>query len=215
MTSLLLAIALSLPCAPPVIELPTEVKAEPGDFIQVPASTSGKSVKWVPLDPGLSLFPTELLKDTRIAVVIAKTPGRYRLLALTCAGDELADPAITTIIVGEGDVLGRAIQTAYGQEMAEDKAELAKALAALYRQAAQDAFLRQPHTWGQLYKAMTDAAGTLGVSGKIKKVQTAIAAELVAKLPSKDAFERGLDEAGRQQAAEVFTRISKALESCR
>ena len=62
------------------LKLPAEVKGAPAEFLRVPADTDGKVVRWIVLDKGLSLFPTDLLKDTRTAVVVAREPGRYRLL---------------------------------------------------------------------------------------------------------------------------------------
>jgi len=89
-----------LAAAPPDLTLPREVSAEPGSFVVVPATTSGKTVSWKSIDPGLNLFPSALLKDTKTAVVIASKPGRYRLLAVTAAGDEVSEIAETVVVVG-------------------------------------------------------------------------------------------------------------------
>ncbi len=101
MNTLFFLALLSLPGAAPELKLPAEVKAEPAEFARVPAETTGKQVKWISLDRGLALFPVDLLKDSRTAVVTARNPGRYRLLAVTAAGDEISDPAICTVVVGE------------------------------------------------------------------------------------------------------------------
>lgn len=82
------------------LKLPAEVKGETGDFITVKAETEGAEVRWVAVDVGLKLFPVELLRDTRTAVVISQTAGRYRLLAYTCVDKKLSDPAITMVVVG-------------------------------------------------------------------------------------------------------------------
>ena len=82
------------------ITLPAEVKGEPGAFLSVPATTDGKVVRWVAMDAGLNLFPVELLKDSKTAVVIG-AKGRYRLLAYTAVGDVPSSPAICTVIIGE------------------------------------------------------------------------------------------------------------------
>jgi hypothetical protein len=83
------------------IKLPAEIRGSPAEFIRVAADTDGKIVRWLVLDKGLSLFPAELLKDTRTAVVVAREPGRYRLLAVTASGDVPSEPVICTIIVGD------------------------------------------------------------------------------------------------------------------
>lgn len=92
------------PCAAPELKVPAEVKAEPAEFARVSAETTGKTVKWVSLDKGLALFPADLLKDSRTAVVIARNPGRYRLLAITANGDEISEPAMCVVVVGDAPV---------------------------------------------------------------------------------------------------------------
>jgi hypothetical protein len=87
--------------AGPALELPREAAGQPGDFVKVAAKTDGKAVRWVALDPGLNVFPVELLKDSKTAVVTAQKPGRYRLLAYTAAGDDPSDPAVCTVVIGD------------------------------------------------------------------------------------------------------------------
>ena len=82
------------------LTLPAEVKGDPGTFLSVPAATDGKAVRWVSLDAGLNLFPVELLKDSRTAVV-SGPKGRYRLLAYTAKGDVPSAPAICVVVIGE------------------------------------------------------------------------------------------------------------------
>lgn len=100
-TLAVLLVAATASAAPPTLELPAEVKGDPGAFVQVPAKTTGKTVQWKSIDPGLNLFPVELLKDTKTAVVTAAKPGRYRIIAVTAAGDELSPFAETVVVVGE------------------------------------------------------------------------------------------------------------------
>lgn len=102
---LALAVSASLSlAAPPSLELPKEVTGDPGAFVQVPAKTDGKHVSWKAIDAGLNLFPTELLKDTKTAVVTAARPGRYRLIAVTAAGDEVSPFAETLVVIGNAPI---------------------------------------------------------------------------------------------------------------
>lgn len=98
-------IALLLACGgwSQTVKLPAEVKAEPGAFVKVPAELpdGGKEVRWYSPDKGLQVFPVELLKDSKTAVVIANAPGRYRLVAWTAKGDVPSDPAVCVVIVGD------------------------------------------------------------------------------------------------------------------
>ncbi len=210
------AVALSLlmlaPASAPDLKVPARASGAPADFVQVAAETTGKVVKWVALDPGLSVFPAALLKDSRTAVVSARAPGTYRLMAVTCAADEMSEPAVCLVVISDGDALARSVQRAYEDDDDPDKAKAAQSLATLYRQAAADPFLKSCKTWGSLQGAMADAAAILGCAGKARKVQAAVGEELRSRLPAKDASEREIDDAGRKLAAEVFLRVSKALE---
>src|SRR5882724_3077458 len=63
----------------PVITLPAEVKGDPATFIIVtPTSSTGDDIAWFPMDPGISLLPTDLLVRHDIAVVMANKAGKYR-----------------------------------------------------------------------------------------------------------------------------------------
>lgn len=88
---------------PPFVKLPAEVAATSGTFIVVTAESNGKTIRWVPLDAGLSMIPTDLLRDTKTAICMA-AKGRYRLLAYTALADESSVPSIVTIIVDAAPV---------------------------------------------------------------------------------------------------------------
>lgn len=82
------------------ITLPGEVSGSVSAFISVNAQTDGDTVKWLALDPGLNVFPAELLRSTKSTVVSASKAGRYRLICWTAKGDVPSDAAHTVIIVG-------------------------------------------------------------------------------------------------------------------
>lgn len=82
------------------LTLPATVEGEVGAFISVPSETEGTVVQWVVIDPGINLFPSTLLKDTKTAVVTSPRKGRYRLLAYTAIEGVPSEPAITTVVVG-------------------------------------------------------------------------------------------------------------------
>lgn len=87
--------------APPVVTVPQEVAGEPAAFVVVKATTTGKWVKYVPLDGGLSVFPSDLLADKTVTVVVASKPGRYRVLAYS-GNDDGGAEAVTTVVIGGG-----------------------------------------------------------------------------------------------------------------
>ena len=86
--------------APPEIKLPDTLKGNVAEFIVVRADTDGQTVIFYPLDPGLQVFPAELLADRRATVVTAARTGKYRLLAYTGNQDGPSKPAVTVIVVG-------------------------------------------------------------------------------------------------------------------
>ncbi len=201
------------------------MKGEPAAFISIKAETTGKTVRWIALDSGLNLFPVDLLKDTKTAVVSSAKAGRYRLLAVTAAGDEPSDPKICTIIVGNAPTppppdnpdnppnpyneLTKAIKTAWSGETATDKSKHAKALAALYRQAP--TVLDQVQTAGQLYATLRTSADALLPKDAIGKVRLAIADELKKVLPADPQIV--LSDMNKQQARSVFTELATILEA--
>lgn len=96
-----LILAASALAVPPTLTLPTEVKGDVTAFIKIPAVTTGKTVQWVAIDPGLNVFPIDQLKDTKTAIVTSARAGRYRMLAYTALADEVSEPAICVVVVGQ------------------------------------------------------------------------------------------------------------------
>jgi hypothetical protein len=84
----------------PSIALPDAVSGTKGAFIKVRAETNGSEVRWVAVTPGLNVFPSELLKDSRVTVVTASENGSYVLMAYTALHDMPSDPAYTTVTIG-------------------------------------------------------------------------------------------------------------------
>ena len=85
----------------PDILLPDTIKAQVGAFVPITAQTKGDVVKFVALDPGLSVFPANLLSDKKTTVVVATKNGSYRILAYTSINNIPTDPAFTTVIIGD------------------------------------------------------------------------------------------------------------------
>ena len=84
------------------LEVPAEVRGTPGAFIRIDAKTDGKVVKWRAVDPGLNVFPSDLLKSTTSTVVTGQA-GRYRLWAVSALGDVPSDPAVCVVVIGDPD----------------------------------------------------------------------------------------------------------------
>lgn len=202
------------------LKLPDKVTGEPGEFIRVPATTSGKVVKWVVLDKGLNLFPVDLLKDSKTAVVTAKEKGTYRLMAYTALADDASDPAITKVVVGGEDVkpppppdvsaLGKVLKAAY--DTAPDVAAL-KALTDLYATwatAVLDEKKTKVDTWLDLMNALRASVAITSIGDKIKPVREALAKHAATKVPSDQNTAMTAEE--RKKASALFTEIATALK---
>jgi hypothetical protein len=206
------------------VKLPAEVKGEAGAFIKVPAETDGKEVRWYSPDKGLQVFPVELLRDSKTAVVTG-AKGRYRLIAWTAKGDVPSDPAICTVIIGDvppgpgpvppdpTDPLTKTLQAAFDKESAADKAALKASLTALYRQASEVTNKPEIVTWGQLFTVIKTASGTLGTLGKLPTLQAAVGEELKKVFPTDAAKTMTTDD--RVLAAQTFKRLATAMEGVR
>lgn len=218
---------ISLPCHAVELKLPERVEGAPATFISVKAETLGKVVKWKALDPGLSVFPAELLKDSKTAVVVAATKGKYRLLAVTAAADEPSEPAITIIDTTGGkptpptppdgptppdpvvpDALVKAIQSAYAGTRDPEALE---GLKAFYAEAGDADFLASIKTWKHLHDTLGSAAAKLGIKGKLPAVQGILAGEMKkAGFKSADSTE-SLDANAREQILKTFSTFARAL----
>jgi len=84
------------------IKLPAKIEGKPGEFLKIPADTTGAIVRWRVIDPGLNLFPMELLRDTKTAVAVALAPGKFRVLAWTSIKDVPTDAVECVVVVSSG-----------------------------------------------------------------------------------------------------------------
>lgn len=157
------------------LTVPVQVTGQPGSFIQIPAKTSGTLVKWYVVDQGVNLFPTDLLKDTKTAVVVAPTAGSFRILAYTSDATGPSDPAVCTVVVGTPppptpptppaptDAFTQSVQDAYAKETDPNKAKQAAWLASVYQGAP--SLLTPGITAGTLLTQLSNAIHnpTLGI----------------------------------------------------
>lgn len=89
--------------APPVVTVPQEVTGEVGSFVAVRATvTDAKVVKFVPVDPGLNVFPADLLADKTATVVTGSKPGKFRLICYSGNADGPSEPVTVTVVIGGG-----------------------------------------------------------------------------------------------------------------
>lgn len=219
-------------CHAQKLELPREVRGEVGDFVKIQAVTDGSKVIWYPIDQDLSVFPAELLKSETATVVVARKPGRYRLLAWTAKGDQPSQPAICLVIIGSPgpdpnppgpnpppppqptDPLLQALKVAYDQESdAAGKKRDCEALSNIYKTFHKH--LQDGGTftnWGEFFDAMSNSAKNLQVNGKVMKVQEVLQKELFQKkFPSRrtDSFSSSAAMPVLLQASSLLDQLQK------
>lgn len=209
------------------LKVPAEVLGDPGVYVSVPAVTNGKDVKWVVLDPGISLFPTEFLKSSKTAVLSTAKKGQYRVLAVTALNDQVSEPAICVIKIGEQkpgpdvppdvppdepkDPLLDKLQAIYGADVTTNKATIVKMMVKLYREAAKVITENKNiDTYGKFYSLLVKTAESLDISHKLLPLQEEVAKELKKVLPTD--YDEKINDSNRQPIADKFTYLAGIME---
>jgi hypothetical protein len=209
------------------LKIPAEVTGEVAAFVTVIAETTGKQVKFYPIDSGLSVFPAALLANQKATVVVAAKAGTYRLLAYTAAGDIPSDPQICKVIIGGGkpdnlppapipptpptpdqDKLLDSLIGIYGGLQERDKQKHTRALADIYRRAA--ATVDQFADLGTLYGGIKQSASEVVPPNAIRSIRERIAQETIRQLGDQPTAQ--LTPALASKAASYFSRLGYVLE---
>lgn len=201
----------------PSISVPATVQGQIGDFVQVKATTTGKTVQWVVCDTnGLTLFPPHLLKNSHTAVVVGKVNGTYRLIAITCAGDAMSDPAVCNVVIGTSksspfsDPLFSVLQSLYTSDTSVNKQAAAKSLASLYRQAAAYTDDSSIKTLGNFNTILKKTSSTLVPKGALTPLRARVSRELTSLGTSPIA---DFDKDTRSKAKTLFNRLALIMDS--
>jgi hypothetical protein len=229
MKSLLLCVILSVVQGQTDILLPDTVKADVGAFIPITAQTKGDVVRFVALDPGLNVFPANLLADKKSTVVTASKAGRFRVLAYTSINNVATAPAFTTVIVGNSpdpsppepnpgpkppepmpnDQFAESIKGMFGGLQEPDKVDSAKKLAHVYELAVLECDNQQYKTLGQLYNTVRSLSFQNIKADKINPIREAIANELDSILGTDP--NAVFDENLKKKCKTQFSRMQKIL----
>lgn len=208
------------------LKVPAEVRGEVAAFVTIVAETDGKTVKFVPLDAGLSVFPAGLLANSKATVVTSARPGSYRLLSYTAKGDVPSEPQTTLVIIGAQpgptppppvppvpvpddvtkDPLYDALIGIYGGIQESDKQQRVKLLANVFKQAADLA--GQHQTINSLYGAIRNLSNAALAPDAVRPIRDRVAVESVRALG--DNPNAAVDAA---KAKAHFLRVAKVLEA--
>jgi hypothetical protein len=204
----------------PTIELPKQISGQPNAFITIPATTkAGLTVKWLCPDPGLNMFPVELLKDTK-TLVVTGPEGRFRVYAYTSDETGPSDAAMCTVLVGNSPVPNPdnpdpspsptpAASDISEAAKKEDK-EAVKWLAQFYEELAKECQKDDYKTAGDLFRAAKVAINKQFRPDELSNLRAVIGKRLNSKLPQ-DA-DKELDKATRDLMTSVFTQVAKELK---
>jgi hypothetical protein len=122
------------------MDFPSEFRGEPGQFVTIkPNKTDGKIIQYYAIDPGLSVFPANLLVDPTATVVSAVQPGSYRLLAWTAVADKPSPASLIRVTIGKvdppmpADSLQIDIESIYAALNETDKTDTKEKMIPVYR----------------------------------------------------------------------------------
>lgn len=209
----------------PAVKLPQEITGQPGEFITIKPETNGKVVRFVALDLGLNLFPSDLLADKTATVANAVQPGRYRVLAYTALEGVPSAPSIVTVVVGgavppkpvnpvvppqPADPLAEAIAAIYGGNVEPGRDEKRRALAGVYRRAEPMVDDTRARTTGELYLLVRQLSRQVLADGDLRAVRDRLNQELDGQLPTQ--ADTVLTPELRGKIKAQFSRCAAALE---
>ena len=80
------------------IEIPKEIKAKVGEFVQIRSTAIGE-VEWYVMDAGIQFLPFDLLKDRKTAILFTLNPGTYRVMAWSAKDSKPTPAAICTVTI--------------------------------------------------------------------------------------------------------------------
>lgn len=208
------------------LKLPAEIRGEPNQFITIVAETSGEMVRFVSVDPGLSLFPADLLANKK-ATVVTGPAGRYRIIAYTALNNKPSDPSTVTVIIGNtpnpGPVnppapvppkpnptsdLAQTLAGIYGGLQEEGQVGQVKILAGIYKQGAMD--LARHSTVADVYNSLQAQASVKLNRRSIIEIRKAIASDMQQRFGTKG--DTVLTDDLRNALAEYFLSLANILE---
>jgi hypothetical protein len=207
--------------SPPTVELPAEVRAQPGRLVTLTAKSDGRVIRWALASDEADLVP---FPGGQTALFCAAKSGRYLVLAWTAAEDQPSEAARCVVIVGEAppphppapepeDPLTRDFQRLYVNDPTPGKRLHLAQLAVLYREAVRFAERPEVQTAGELAQRIRQASASLLPADALIPLRKRIAEEISRLLPV-DSTDL-LDAGRRATAAQLFARIATSLEGLR
>ena len=203
----------------PDLTVPSQVTGNPGEYITVTGFSKG-NITWYAPDAGLSVFPSHMLRDNNTAVVVAKSSGKYRLVAFAAHHGQIYGPMSCMVVVGDvppgpgpgpgpSDPFFAVLQAAYTQETGATKAADVGQLAALYDAASKAVNTSTLATVGDFHNDFQSKVDSLVAKTALPQVRAAIGTNLNAVLPRP--VTAPLDATAKSIISQNFSRIAADL----
>lgn len=196
------------------MDFPTDFRGEPGQFITIkPNKIDGKVVQYYSIDPGLSVFPANLLVDPTATVVSAVQPGNYRLLAWTALADKPSSASLIRVTIGKVappmpiDSLQFDIESIYAALNEPDRETTRAAMVQAYRACSKKS--ETATTVNDLFLKLQDETQKIP-QGKLLAVRRRISSE-IDKIVGSDPDSQ-LTVQQQKALADLFNRVCAILE---
>lgn len=199
------------------MEFPSEFRGEPGQFVTIkPSKTDGKIVQYYSIDPGLSVFPANLLVDPTATVVSAVQPGNYRLLAWTAIADKPSPATLIRVTIGKVeppmptppiDSLQLDIESIYAALNEPDKEQTRATMAQVYRACGEKS--KSATTTNDLFLKLQAETQKIP-QGKLTPIRRRITTE-IEKIVGSDP-DAQLTQSQQKALGELFYRVYVILE---
>jgi hypothetical protein len=210
----------ALPSGAPAVTLPAEVRVDTPAAV-VRAQANGP-VKWFSADLGMAVL---LCPDDRSCVVTARRDGHYRLFAYAGRGNQVSDPAMTTVIFGDPgpgpgpgpvpppppgpeptDPLWPMLKGVWVSDVSPDKGKYRDLLASVYSRGAEQIVpMPSLKTTVELVQVLHEAAEQI-LGRNLDGIRRVIADEFNRTLPRKP--DQPLDAATREAWQKQLRRVA-------
>ena len=191
-----------------------QISGKVSQFITVDAKLSGDIVRYYPIDSGLSVFPSDLLAQKTVTVVVGSKVGNYRILAYTAKLDgNKAIPSEPTVITLSLTDENSVVPTVYDDILDKLRDSYSKETSATKLQDIKDMSYVLKCSMQLTYEMLSDYNAY--VRENLSKNQSLIVKKAVSEMMAKEfgSDDVRMDEKQQEKVNKLVIRIVAALDS--
>jgi hypothetical protein len=207
------------------VKVPKQLDATVNRIITLNVEYEGDDIKWTYNEQSIAVFREYDPDAKKIVLKILPYVNNQtvQIKFIACKDKKLSDFATTDVVIGASpgpnpgptpdpieNPLVKAFQIAYSKETDTTKAELLKALTAVYEQTVEVIDKPEITTWGTLKRTVTAYQVKVNTSGKLQNIQ------VVTRDFVKDKFSDDEDKVmtvdDKKLAKDSFTKLAAALK---